>query len=91
VSTTRSRRLRRALSNTVVTVSSRTFHLTNASRLPAPTHDGRVLKLHSSKVTFVLPGEVRPVSVVGDWNDWDPMAHPVRRRSNPARGPTWRA
>lgn len=36
------------------------------------------------KVTFVLPPE-QPhgrVSVVGDFNGWDPHAHPLRRRSN---------
>lgn len=34
------------------------------------------------KVTFSLPGELAPVSVVGDFNDWDPLANPLRRRSN---------
>ncbi|MBB3724461.1 isoamylase early set domain-containing protein [Nonomuraea dietziae] len=29
-------------------------------------------------LTFSLPGEVSgPVSVVGDFNDWDPHAHPM--------------
>jgi hypothetical protein len=44
-----------------------------------------VLKCNGSKVTFVLPAEVGPVSVVGDWNGWDPLAHPLRRRSNGTR------
>ena len=36
------------------------------------------------KVTFVL-AEDQPygkVSVVGDFNDWDPQANPLRKRSN---------
>ena len=39
------------------------------------------------KLTFVVPEEVvdAPVSVVGDFNDWDPFAHPMRRRSNGTR------
>ncbi len=41
----------------------------------------------ATKVTFVIPvDEVdAPVSVVGDFNDWDPYAHPLRRRSNDTR------
>jgi len=39
------------------------------------------------KVTFSLPaGEpAGAVSVVGDFNDWDPSAHPLRTRSNQTR------
>ena len=39
------------------------------------------------RVTFALPdGEPRgPVSVVGDFNEWDPFAHPLRRRANQTR------
>lgn len=36
------------------------------------------------KVTFVLPPN-QPhghCSVVGDFNEWDPLAHPLKRRSN---------
>lgn len=33
-------------------------------------------------VTFVLADETAPVSVVGDFNDWTPGTHPLRRRSN---------
>lgn len=44
-----------------------------------------VLKCNRSKITFVLPGDVGPVSVVGDWNGWDPFAHPLHRRSNGTR------
>jgi hypothetical protein len=41
------------------------------------------------KVTFVLPADTdAPVaSVVGDFNDWDPAASPLRRRS-PTRSVT---
>ncbi len=36
------------------------------------------------KVTFVLPEnhDALPASVVGDFNGWNPLAHPFRRRSN---------
>ena len=36
------------------------------------------------KVNFVLPKEAADgkVSVVGDFNDWDPYVHPLRPRSN---------
>jgi 1,4-alpha-glucan branching enzyme len=39
------------------------------------------------KVTFVLPlDEVdQPVSVVGEFNHWDPFAHPLKKRSNGTR------
>ncbi len=39
------------------------------------------------RVTFTLPA-AEPggaVSVVGDFNDWDPFAHPLRRRANGTR------
>lgn len=41
-------------------------------------HQGRV------SVTFVLPAErvQGSVSVVGDFNNWDPSAHPLKRKSN---------
>jgi 1,4-alpha-glucan branching enzyme len=41
----------------------------------------------SVRVTFVLP-EAEPagaVSVVGDFNGWDPYAHPLRKRANGTR------
>lgn len=44
-----------------------------------------MLKKLGAKVTFVLPDGVGPVSVVGDFNDWNPHAHPLRRRSNATR------
>lgn len=36
------------------------------------------------RVTFALPSDhlEGPASVVGDFNGWDPLAHPLRRRSN---------
>jgi len=36
------------------------------------------------KVTFVLPADrdLGPTSVVGDFNGWDPMSHPLKKRSN---------
>jgi len=39
------------------------------------------------RVTFVLPEDEPPgaVSVVGDFNDWDPHAHPLRPRGNGTR------
>ena len=41
----------------------------------------------SVKVTFVLGQELcdQPVSVVGDFNGWDPLATPLRKRSNGTR------
>ena len=39
------------------------------------------------RVTFTLPAgdPSGAVSVVGDFNDWDPFAHPLRRRANGTR------
>ncbi len=39
------------------------------------------------RVTFVLSAGEPPgaVSVVGDFNDWNPFAHPLRRRGNGTR------
>jgi 1,4-alpha-glucan branching enzyme len=39
------------------------------------------------RVTFVLPADALPgaVSVVGEFNDWDPYANPMRRRANGTR------
>jgi 1,4-alpha-glucan branching enzyme len=39
------------------------------------------------RVTFTLPaGEpAGAVSVVGDFNEWDPFAHPLRKRANSIR------
>jgi hypothetical protein len=46
-----------------------------------PGRDGTV------RVTFALPAD-KPggaVSVVGNFNDWDPFAHPLRLRTNRTR------
>lgn len=42
------------------------------------------------RVTFALPRDTPngAVSVVGDFNDWDPFAHPLRRRANGTRSAT---
>lgn len=41
----------------------------------------------SVRVTFVLPASepAGPVSVVGDFNEWDPLANPLRKRANGTR------
>ena len=46
-----------------------------------PGRDGTV------RVTFALPAELPggAVSVVGDFNDWNPFAHPLRKRANGTR------
>ena len=46
-----------------------------------PRRDGMV------RVTFTLPAEdpAAAVSVVGDFNDWDPFAHPLKIRANRTR------
>jgi 1,4-alpha-glucan branching enzyme len=53
-----------------------------------------VLKVAKSgdkvKVTFALPlsETPEPVSVLGDFNEWDPMSHPLKKRSNGTRSVT---
>lgn len=39
------------------------------------------------KATFVLPlsETPNPVSVLGDFNLWDPLAHPLKKRANGTR------
>jgi 1,4-alpha-glucan branching enzyme len=37
------------------------------------------------RTTFAVADPGRPVSVVGDFNGWDPLAHPMRKRSNGTR------
>jgi 1,4-alpha-glucan branching enzyme len=46
-----------------------------------PGADGNV------RITFALPADQPKgaVSVVGDFNNWDPFAHPLRRRTNGTR------
>jgi 1,4-alpha-glucan branching enzyme len=50
-------------------------------RTAKPGRDGTV------RVTFALPADepAGAVSVVGDFNNWDPFAHPLRRRTNGTR------
>lgn len=50
-------------------------------KVAKPTRAGAV------RVTFVLPAAepAGPVSVVGNFNDWDPYAHPLRKRGNGVR------
>lgn len=38
-----------------------------------------------AKVTFVLPDDGTAVSVVADFNDWDPLRHPLKKRPNGTR------
>lgn len=40
-----------------------------------------------TKVTFALPLDAAPeaTSVTGDFNNWDPMTHPLKKRSNGTR------
>jgi 1,4-alpha-glucan branching enzyme len=46
-----------------------------------PGRDGMI------RVTFSLPlaDPSGPVSVVGEFNEWDPHAHPLRKRANQTR------
>ena len=55
-------------------------------RAPPPNEEAtmirlRPLKNHRTKVTFTLPAtpELHNVSVVGDFNDWDPHALEMKR------------
>jgi 1,4-alpha-glucan branching enzyme len=50
-------------------------------KVAKPTRGGTV------RVTFELPvaEPAGAVSVVGDFNGWDPYAHPLRKRGNGAR------
>lgn len=38
-----------------------------------------------ARLTFILDNEDRAVSVVGTFNEWDPHAHPLRRRADGTR------
>ena len=37
------------------------------------------------KLTFAVTDDGSPASVVGNFNDWDPAVHPLRKRSNGTR------
>jgi hypothetical protein len=54
---------------------------TTVIKTSKPTCDGTV------RITFALPADEPngAVSVVGDFNDWNPFAHPLRRRANGTR------
>jgi hypothetical protein len=47
----------------------------------------RTKRKNSTEVTFVLPGDhpSGDVSVVGDFNDWQPGAHPLTVRKDGSR------
>lgn len=53
-------------------------------KVSKPNHDGTV------RITFALPADEPgcPVSVVGDFNGWDPYSHPLRKRANGVRSTT---
>ena len=42
-------------------------------------------KAGNVKVTFALPDTDVNVSVVSEFNDWDPLAHPLKKRTNGTR------
>jgi 1,4-alpha-glucan branching enzyme len=42
----------------------------------------RAAKTGDVKITFSLPAEAGTVSVVGDFNGWDPGMHQLKKRSN---------
>ncbi|MBZ9593891.1 MULTISPECIES: isoamylase early set domain-containing protein [Streptomyces] len=50
----------------------------------------RTMRKDRTEVTFVLPVDVPPgpVSVVGDFNDWQPGAHPLKDRQDGKRAVT---
>jgi 1,4-alpha-glucan branching enzyme len=62
---------------TAATTSTSTSNITSTSTATAT----------ATKVTFALPVDVadQPISVVGEFNGWDPFAHPLKRRSNGTR------
>jgi hypothetical protein len=44
----------------------------------------KIRRDNTVKVTFVLPSDSidQPVSVLGDFNGWDPCANPLKKRRN---------
>ena len=40
---------------------------------------------NQTKVTFVLPDAGASISVVADFNEWDPHVHPLKKRTNGTR------
>ncbi|PRX96285.1 isoamylase early set domain-containing protein [Allonocardiopsis opalescens] len=49
---------------------------------------GKPTKTGQVKLTFALPKGSDPVSVVGNFNEWNPYAHPLVDRSNGTRSVT---
>ena len=47
-------------------------------------------KSDRTKITFAVPHDLAPVSVslIGEFNEWNPQAHPMRKRSNGTRSVT---
>ncbi len=43
------------------------------------TNDGSV------KVTFAVPDAGTPISLIADFNGWDPDVHPLKKRTNGTR------
>ena len=39
----------------------------------------------SVRVTFSVPDDGTALSVVGSFNEWDPLRHPLKRRANGTR------
>ena len=53
---------------------------------PPTKRAGDALQGLTVKVTFALPADAAAgVSVLGDFNGWDPSAHPLKKRSNGTR------
>lgn len=43
------------------------------------------VKSGTVKVTFSVQDDGEPVSVVGEFNGWDPLVHPLKKRTNGTR------
>ncbi len=43
-----------------------------------------------TKITFAVPHDLAPasVSLIGEFNEWNPEAHPMKKRSNGTRSVT---
>lgn len=44
-----------------------------------------IAKSNQVKVTFVVPVDKPNTAVVGTFNNWDPTAHPLKKRANGTR------
>jgi 1,4-alpha-glucan branching enzyme len=69
--------------------SARSIHVPASASLEEPVVIKQIQAKGTSdvKVQFILPNGSIPgkVSVVGDFNGWDPAVHPLRKRSNGTR------